>query len=298
MATDAWAIDELMEAPANFPSKPWASIAVRSGIPVVGYAGDTDTIMGGSKERVDVAHRDGGSWTTGISLDAGGDIHYGNPNCVLGTSDEIHFIWQQTENITDPPGSWEDAQGRTLESSDNSLSNVDSVVSGTSSALLGFQNLVSYDDSGTQRIILNGSPPTGTIIRTIQAKEGGHDQLTDIDITASVTESVTAAVGINVEVIILTTAELSGDIHILYSGGGGPGGPDKDLYYTTSTDNGDSWTTETEEIDTVTVNFISANIYVRGTDTVMAYVYDDGGVQKYNEKVLIPGTFVSLQMLV
>ena len=58
------------------------------------------------------------------------------------------------------------------------------------------------------------------------------------------------------------------------------------MNYTTSTDNGSTWATPTEEIDAITVNFISATIYERDHYTVLAYVYDDGGVQKYNEKIL------------
>ncbi|KKK53931.1 hypothetical protein LCGC14_3089840, partial [marine sediment metagenome] len=55
MATDQWVVDQAIETPANAPTFPWASIAVRSdGDVVVVYAGDTDSVMGGTKERVDV----------------------------------------------------------------------------------------------------------------------------------------------------------------------------------------------------------------------------------------------------
>ncbi len=105
---------------------------------------------------------------------------------------------------------------------------------------------------------------------------------------------MTAEIFPNGAVTLLSNAELNGDLHVLYSGGGTTG-VDQDLYYLTSTNNGTDWDTETEEIDAITVNFISANIYVRGSDTVMAYVYDDAGTQKYNEKVLISGAVDLIQ---
>ena len=290
MDSETWTIiDEEIENPTNNPTFPWASISVRSdGDVIVAYAGDTDQNMGDTKERVDVNVRSGSppTWSGPTSLDAGGDVHYGNPNCVLGTSDEVHCVWsKQTSTAADPPTSWNQNEGRTIDSSDDSLSNVDVQVGGSTGAnLLGFPNAVSYDDGGTQRIIVNGGADAGSTLRTIQAKEGGHDQATDIDLTALASESVSPDIRANGEVGILTTAELSADLHALYSSAS-----DSDLYYTKSTDDGSSWSSAAEEIDGITVNFISANIYVRGADTVMAYVYDDAGTQKYNEKILIAG---------
>jgi len=287
MSSDTWTVtDEVIEFTTDAPENTWISIAVRSdGDVIVAYVGDTDRVMGGDKERVDYARRESGSWTVGVALDAAGDIHYGNPNVVKASStDDMHFVWQRQTDTADPPTSWEDHEGRTLDSS-NTLSTTDNEATAlTSGHLRGFQNMVSYDDGGTERIIGSGPDTNQDLINT-QATEDGSD---DISITAPVTEALTDEIFVNGEVGIITTAELSGDLHILYSGGGA-NGVDQDLFYSTSTDNGASWATEAEEIDAVTVNFISANIYVRCKDTVLAYVYDDGGVQKYNEKVLIVG---------
>ncbi len=290
MSSDTWTvIQEPIEDPTNAPNQPWVSIAVRSdGDVVVVYNGDTDQNMGDTKERVDVNIRTGGTWGGPVSLDAGGDVHYGNPNCVLGTNDFVHCLWQrQTSATPDPSISWADTQGRSLDPADDSLSTVDASDANTGGALLGFPNLVTYDDGGTQRIIVSGFIADGTSLETAQATEDGSDEIL---LTATgVTESFSAEPGfINGEVGVSTFVELSDEIHCLYSGDG-VAGVDQDLWYTTSTDDGASWSAPTEEVDGVTVNFISANIYVRGLDTVLAYVYDDGGVQKYNEKVLIAG---------
>lgn len=286
MSTDTWDIDELMETPNDAPTFPWASLAVRSGVPVVVYAGDTDRVKGDKKERVDVAHRDGGTWTVGIALDTAGDIHYGNPNCVLGTNDSIHFVWQAQHNTADdPPIRWGSQQGRTLNSS-NSLSAPSGAVEDSADALLGFQNTISYDDSGTQRILTSAGPDiSGT--RSVGVSQGEEDGSGNTKLTGMSTNGMQEQ-HINGEVSILTIAELSGDVHLLFSGGG-TDGVDQDLFYTTSTDDGASWSTPIKELDGVTVNFISANIYVRDIDTVLAYIYEDNGVQMYGEKILIAG---------
>ena len=256
---------------------------------IVVYNGDTDAVMGGKKERVDVNIRTGGTWGGAVALDAGGDIHYGNPNVVKGPlTDDMHIVWQQTLNIADPPTAWLQTQARTLRPDDTLSTTVEPSLATnyTASHLLGGQNLVSYDDGGTQRIVGVGLSDTNDL-KNVSTTEDGSDDIT-LTVGDILAEALTDEIFANVEVGICSIAELSGDLHILYSGGG-IAGVDQDLYYIKSTDDATTWDTETEEIDAITVNFISANIYVRGADTVLAYVYDDGGVQKYNEKILISG---------
>ncbi len=298
-STDLWVtgagseIDALTSQPDNH----WISIAVRSdGDVVVVYAGQTDGSMGDQKERVDVNVRSGSppTWSGPTALDAGGDVHYGNPNCVLGTNDFVHCLWQFTIDTTaDPPDDWANAQGRSVDPADDSLSTTDGDAGAdTDDALLGKSNAVSYDDAGTQRIVAAGvSEGISFTFRIFSiATEDGSDH---ISFGTPVFDTTDADPRVFGDYGIITIAEVSGDLHVLFSGGGVKG-VTADLWYTTSTDDGATWTTPTEEIDGITVNFISANIYVRGLDTVMAYVYDDGGVQKYNEKVLPEGGAAAL----
>ncbi|KKL60663.1 hypothetical protein LCGC14_2203060, partial [marine sediment metagenome] len=283
MATDNWdVVDEEIDAPADDPTFPWASIAVRSdGDVVVVYAGDTDAVMGSKKERVDYNVRTGTTWGGPVSLDTAGDVHFGNPNVVKGPlTDDMHILWQATADTADPPVSWEALEARTLDPS-NVLSTLNVGVGATTTGnMLGYgSNPVSYDDAGTQRIILAG---TGAALkRIILSTEDASD---DIVLDTVIGDLQDPDPGPNGEVGIMTLVELDGDLHMLYRGD-----TDLDIYYTTSTDDGNNWAVPVEEIDAITVNFISANIYVRGADTVMAYVYDSFGVQVYNEKVLIPG---------
>ncbi len=295
MSADTWSVaNQQIEIPNNKPTFPWISIAVRSdGDVVVVYAGDTDQVMGGTKERVEVNVRSGSPaiWGGPVALDAAGDNHYGTPNVVKGPlTDDMHIIWQRQTLVTfDPPITWNAITGRTLDPSDTLSTTEAFDPVDTNSAMLGMSNGVSYEDSGTQRMTWAGIQEiSGNPRLYLNTTEDGSDDIFVDAGTSGVLDTAGADAHVNGDVGVTTIAELSGDIHQLYSGGG-TDGVDADLYYTKSTDDGVTWATPTEEIDAITVNFISANIYVRGIDTVMAYVYDDLGVQKYNEKVLIAG---------
>ena len=294
MSTDTWDIDELMETPNDAPTFPWASLAVRSdGDVLVFYAGDTVKFQGKERERVYLARREGGVWTTGIALDSGGSVHYGNPNVVKGPlTDDMHSIWQTTSNSAIPPTAWTGVEARTLDPSNNLSIKVTDTLD-TENALLGMQNAVSYDDSGTQRMLFAGiSGASGRPRIYVPATEDGSD---DISIGTTVSDTAGDDGFVNGEAGICSIAELDGVLHQLYSGGG-TDGVDQDLFYTTSIDDGATWSTPTVELSGVTVNFISANIYVRGIDTVLAYVYEDDGKQLYNEKVLIAGQTHQMMM--
>jgi len=281
MSTDAYDVkDELIETPTNAPTNPWISIAVEgTGVPKVAYAGDTDQVMGGTKERVDVNIRNGGTWDGPTALDAAGDVHYGNPNVIKASdSDDMHTIWSTTANTADPPASWEDMEGRTVTAAD-SLSTTDTTIfnpTGAFTPLNGVQNLVSFDDSGTIRVV--GIFEDNGDTRVIRAEEsaGILANSTPDDVIVS-TDDFT-----NGQIKVSSLALLNSDLHAIFADSS------QDLKTDTSTDAGVTWGTDSAEL-TATVNFVSANIYTRGGDTVLAYVYDDGGTTKYNEKILIAG---------
>jgi hypothetical protein len=282
MATDQWVVDQAIESSID-ADQPWGSIAVRSdGDVVVVYAGATDLNMGDSKERIDFNVRVSGSWGGPTALDDGGDVHYGNPVVVKGPlTDDMHITYQETnETANDPPTSWITGSVRTLRP-DDTLS-IRKTFDWSVITLLPVPNMVTYEDSGTQRIAW-GYGWNDSSIKVARSTEDGSD-----DIQAPFAAGPINFPRFSGEMAIFTFAELDGDLYMLYSGGG-TSGVDQDLYYSKSTNDGATWSTVTEEIDAITVNYISANIYVRGTDTVMAYVYDDAGVVKYNEKVLVAG---------
>ena len=74
-------------------------------------------------------------------------------------------------------------------------------------------------------------------------------------------------------------------IYVLYSA------TDQDLYLVTTDDNAATWETETEILDAVSVNYISAGILDTGK---IAYFYEDNGTLKYNEYTTVSGEVITL----
>jgi len=287
MSDDTWGVvAELIIAASDIGDVAfiWASIGIRSdGDVIVAYGAETDGVMGSPKQRVDYARREGTTWTASVALDAGGDVHYGNANCVLGTNDGFHFTWQrQTATTPDPPTAWSDLEGRTLDSA-NSLSTTETPSSGgTDTHLTSIRNMVSYDDAGTETINVIGAVTLGII--GITAVEDGSD---NIDITGTQTEDwdtggkAVGALAANHKSI--TGAELDGIIHVVYAGGGA-GGADHDIYYSKSADNGATWDAPIELTDAITAFRISATIYERAGNTVLAFHYSHDSTQWYDEE--------------
>ncbi len=286
MSTDQWGVDQLIETVTDAPANAWGSISVRSnGDVIVVYTGDQVKVSGKNRERIYVNIRTGGTWSGPVSLDDGGPNHYGNPNVVKGPlTDDMHIFWGMDPN-SDFLFSYNESQARTLDPS-NVLSTVVTDPLSVGAVFLGISNGVSYEDAGTQRMLFAGVE--GTLNRDRQYFPCTEDGSDDIVIGTTVSDSAGANPKITDKVALISLAELDGDLHQLYSGGGAAG-VDQDLYYTTSIDDGATWALPTEEIDGITVNFISASIYVRGIDTVLAYIYEEDGKQLYNEKVLIAG---------
>jgi hypothetical protein len=273
MATDSWSVaSENITALTIEIENPWIDIAVRSdGDIIVAYAGDPDRVMGGEKQRVDYARRESASWTADQALDAAGDIHYGNPVMVIGTSDNAHILWQTTTNTTDPPNTWTDTEARTLDSANNLSTKVTST-SSVAEDLLGAQNAVSYDDAGTQRIVAFGSARQP--VYCMRAVEDGSGDISSLAIN-NMPSGVEPYTDAN-EASAVFGVENGGDLHVLFSDA-----LTQDLYYSTSTDDGLTWLEATEEIDALTINHIKGKV-VDGTKII--YIYDDGGVTKYNDR--------------
>ena len=289
MSIDTWDVvdSDIGTLSGNLPTFPWCSIAVRNdGDIICVIAAETDQVMGGKKERVDYVEstNDGTSWGTHTALDAAGDIHYGNPNVAKGPlTDDMHIVWQITGNIADPPTAWTDSKFRTLDPA-NSLSTVITSVRDSDTTMLGLSNIVTYEDAGTQRIFFTYA--LSNSIWAIRTTEDGSDNIQN-----GTSEIVTSDDPfINGEVGVVTIAEDSGTLYVLYSAAL----DSQDIWYLTSTDDGDTWATEVEEVNTVVCNHISCNIYQRGADTVLAFVYDNAGTIYYNEKLLSAGAATSI----
>lgn len=266
----------------------WCSIAYRVGATnkiVVAASGIPDTDMGAVYERVDFWHSaDGSSWTGPVSLDvAAANKSEVQPQLVLGTNDKVHAIWSRSAiDHAQTVSAMSTTAARTI-ATDNSLSTIVSTSGNSDDAILGKGNVISYDDSGTQRIIIPYKD-VNDAGRVLWSTEDGSDNISAF-IIVQFSDGTTNDVFENGEVGILTAANGDSTAHVLWSGGAATGS-DQDLYHDSSTDGGTTWGTDVEELNAVTINYISATVYQRGSSLVIAYVYDDGGVTRYNEITL------------
>lgn len=272
--SDAWTttdeeIENTKNVDAGFES---VSIAVRSdGDVIVLYNGSVDTDMGNPYERVDYARKEGGSWTAGIDVGGTSPAAEDRSGSVVirGSVDNMHFFWGDLPN--------DDIFGRSLDSS-NTLSS-ERTQTNKRLAWHTFRPGFSWDDSGTWRVVAvygdkNASRAMcwrHTESSGALADNGGLTRIADFPGSTLQT--------INGTPIYSGAVDGDGEGYVMWSGN------DSDLYrdndpppYTTA-----DWSTDIEVHDAVTINRISCNIYQRGANIRLAYVYDDGGTIKYNE---------------
>ena len=147
MSTDLWdgtIIDEEVANPAGTLPRKDVSIAVRpDGDVIVLYQGATDDV-GGERQRVDYARREGGTWTFGIAVDNGGAVDWFGAVVVRGSDGRMHFCFKDDTN--------NDAFQRTLTAA-NVLETFPSAGDATVEIFDHvFGSGISYNDGGTQRV--------------------------------------------------------------------------------------------------------------------------------------------------
>lgn len=273
MSSDAWGTtNELIESPTDSTTDDIisCSIAIRgTGDPIVTlYAGDTDRVMGTDYSRIDFNTRNGGTWS-GPTLAFGAaadEINYVGSSIITGTSDGLHFFCARSSDGF--------LLGRTLNSSDSlstTINNGDAVseelrVSGAS-----------FDDGGTQRVVQPYSDFTTREPKVWRMTESSGD-VADVDV---VVISTVNDVDTRFNTSLMGSATNGTTMHVMWAHD-----TDLDLYHdnaNTPQDTGD-WGTDVEHRDAVTINRqISCNVYIRDTTIVLAMIYDDGGVVKYDE---------------
>lgn len=281
MSTDSWDQVDITVADLSGMSAPssaalWCSIALRAGVTgdeiVIAASGLVDAVMGADYQRVDLWHGpDSGtpSWTGPVSISA--SVSNSNEYCpqlVLGTNDAVHITWRQDFSIPN--------NARTINSS-NTLSTIVTVDGSGGDRWLGLSNLVYADNSGTARFV-SLLQDYSNATNSIQFQEDGSDNASSIVVDTNVLSVAAYETSVSRAWSLATDGS---DIYALFSGGG-TSGVDQDLYVSVSTDFGNSWSTPAEELDAVTVNYISTAVLDSGK---IAYLYDDGGTAKYNEFV-------------
>src|SRR3990172_7562625 len=279
MASDFWSLEpnETVETPAQAPDAMSVSIGIRSdGDVIILYNGDTDAVKGNPYQRVDYARKEGSTWTTGVAVDNAGSVNWYGSVVVLGSSDRMHFFFSSyTAN---------DAYQRCLTSA-NALetfpSSFDTDISATKHA---YVNGVHWTSGGNEKVrcLYKDGDDTGAVAKLTSA------DAPTVTVTANAVDAVAAGNNPICGMALQTNVQ-----HIMLARSS-----DADLYrdYTGADD--DTWANADDVmvLEVVTINAISVNVYLRGSATELAYVYDDNGTIKYNEVQLAAGgpTEVSL----
>lgn len=276
-ATNLWDGTVVEESVTTAPdgSIGFCSVGVRSdGDVITAYNGEQQANMGTGYDRIDLARREGGTWTTDISVDNLGKTttHMRYPFVVMSANDRAHI-------------SYHDASGQDVHYSTYLSGNtwghqhteVDAAASGVAipaHAAKGFR----FDDGGTEKIrfFYRDSPTTDlSVFGFDDADDPGSSVSIATDINSSgnnlIATSGTAVVvdDSNDTQYYLHSDETSGDIQFNSTGSGD-----------------DTWGTAEDELASLSNPTVySANVYDNG-GTVLAYLYKDGSNYRYNERSL------------
>lgn len=216
----------------------------------------------GAKERVNYAYKpSGGSWTVDQAVDAGGAINYYLGGIVRGEADKFHLVFKDDNNS--------DALHRSVQDVDGTLSAVETLNdSNTNTQSFIVTQPVYYDDDGVERITTFFQIPNNIFTSVI-----------DDDGTPQDDEFILGTTEFNGEFTIFSGAVDEKTVWALLAQNL------DDLFFDSNVDN-TGWGNGGEELDAITCNLITSNVYERNGVVVLAYVYDDGGTIKYNEKFL------------
>lgn len=226
------------------------------------YNGDEDNAMG-AKARVDFAFKTSGSWTVDQAVDAGGKFNYLTGGVVRGASDLFHLVFHDVTG--------RDANHRSL-TLPSTLSAVENCADGSTQTVdFGVINPVFYDDSGVERITV-GWMRDDSKVTTAEIDDDG---------TPGAEEQASDDVDAALQFVVASTAVDEKRVWLLVAAAG------EDLFTTSNNDSG-GWDTDVEFLDAVNVTVLTTGIFQRGSDIVLAMVYDNGGTIQYNEKVLRP----------
>jgi hypothetical protein len=253
------------------------SIAVRSdGDIIVLYQGATDKVHGTDYNRVDYARREGSTWTVGVDVTGGtgNQVHYYGCVIVKGSGDNMHFFWRRNDN--------NNINGRTLDPSANTLSTIRTQSAASATLLHTFRNGVSYNDAGTQRVIV---PYKGSAnhLRVWRHTEDGSGDLADTGSLTQVSDTSNEVLANLDNPVASSALEGTSQMHLLWSRNS-----DSDLYHDEAAAPQSLWGTDTELIDATTIVRLNANVYTRSGATVLAYAYTiTAGGDKYNELELV-----------
>lgn len=203
------------------------------------------------------------------NVDNGGSVNWSGGQAVLGASDRVHFFFTNRTAIT--------PYQRTL-SAANALetfpaSSFDATAS--PSGVHPFERGVSYTSGANTRVAVPYFAGAGTVGGKIAYLTSADAPTVTTEQVSTATEFFNATHDTRVHYLVNDSTQL----HYLYSLTA-----TQDLWRDTSADVG-GWGTDVNEL-AATINYITANQYVRSGNTVLGMVLDDAAAVKYAEIAL------------
>ncbi len=239
---------------------------------IIFYQGASDSNMG-AKERVDRAYKpSGGSWTVDQAVDDGGKVSFFLGGIVRGEANKFHLTFKDETNLN--------ALHKSVQDVDGTLSSVETFDSSGMSGGVEFSVIQSvyYDDGGVERITAG----TGAATQSGRSSEIDDDGSPDTEEDWAFSDARLKNLN---NFALASYAVDEKRVWVVYASNAASS-QDGDVF-SNSNDDSAGWDgSSNEELDAITCNLITSNVYQRGDDIVLAYVYDDGGTIKYNEKVL------------
>jgi hypothetical protein len=267
LTTDTWVLDEAVvtiDINATGVAHSGLDIAVRSDGDVILLHPISDrTDMGSQYKQRGYSRREGGTWTTEIAFNAANELQ-AQGRCVMAPNDECHINYYVYSGT---PAHY----AMTLDSA-NSLSTRVSFSTNTTAINQGWNRPLTWDDGGTQRVLLLFTGSGDQRVRRM-TEDGSGDITTDlaeaVPVDPSTNTSLAAAVDPSTK-----------DVYFFLSGA------DVDLYYSRGP-NGTSWKEEIELEDATSITAIWAEYYVRDQHCVIGYIVEESSTTlSYGELIL------------
>jgi hypothetical protein len=213
----------------------------------------------------------GTGWTDASgTVSDGGTTNYTHAFGVMGASDLFHIVYFDGTDI----------QHKSLNSS-NSLSSAEAVNDNTIVSTTPGLQPVYWDNGGTETIIVPFIRNVSSL-DTVYISQIVSDGTPGAEAAVSDTQSIDLPTSQNYAAF-MAVDDTNDERFLVYADA-----TDNDVYF--DEDTGSGWGTDSEILNTVNVTQISATSLVNdGGDTVLAYVYNDGGTVKYNEYVTTAG---------
>lgn len=270
---DTWTtVDEEIEDTKNADGN--ASIGVRSdGDIIVLYNGTADSDMGQSYTRVDYAREEGGGWTVGVDVGGTTPAAEDRQGCTLvrGSGDNMHFFWVYGLGAGEKK-----LRANTLDST-NGLGTERSSTTGLDIPRLNPG--IHFTEGATEHVIVPFKSGTNFAVWVWRFTESSGD-LGAPEGETQISEVANDVRDLNDTAVMCSAVDGNGEAYLMWSQSS-----TWDLFrdnigppYSTA-----EWGTDIEELDAVSIDRISCNIYTRDGGTKLAYVYVDNGGAKYGE---------------